>query len=88
MAVRKIKIEINHVGVGALLKSREVGADIYGRGERVLAAMPKGDGEEWAINNAVGHDRVYSLIATKNFKAKETASSEPHRAISALNAGR
>lgn len=82
------KIRMNSKTVGDLLKSASVQADIAGRARRIEAAMPTGNGEEWATSAFVGHDRAQAMVRTTNTPARKTAARKPAEVIGALGAGR
>ncbi|AUG84807.1 hypothetical protein PBI_DISMAS_10 [Microbacterium phage Dismas] len=70
------KIRVNSEGLIALLKSPEVQADLRARGERIQAALPDDDGQEWQLNEFLGHDRAQVVVRTGNYAARRSAAED------------
>lgn len=83
----KTSIRVNPAGIVALLKSPEVHADLFERGERIQNALPTSKGEEWALTGFLGYDRAQVVVRTANVAAQRTAAEEM-ALIRALDAGR
>jgi len=81
------KLRINSAGVVAILKDPKVAADLTNRAERIEAALPTDNGEEWKVNSFMGHDRAQATVRTGNVQAR-LASAEDNALIRALDAGR
>lgn len=84
---KKTTIKMNRAGIVQLLKSQEVHADLFERGERILNALPDGKGEEWSLTGFLGYDRAQVVVRTANDAARRTAA-EDMALIKALDAGR
>lgn len=78
-----VRIEMNRAGVGALLKSAEVQADLKRRAEAIAQAA--GDGMD--VDVRVGKTRARASVRTGTFEARR-AEARDKALTSALDAGR
>jgi len=79
--VSKVRVKLS--GVPALLKSREVQADLLRRGRAIAVAA--GPGHE--VEVSVGRSRARCGVWTDTFDAKLDEAKSP-RLVAAMNAGR
>lgn len=79
----KVKLEMNSQGVGELLKSAEVQAELKRRADRIAAAA--GPGHE--VDVRVGRTRARASVVTATREARK-AEAESRRLTSSLDAGR
>lgn len=87
MAGALSKLRMNSEGAIAVLKDVGVLTDLGERAERILAALPDENGEEWQINTFMGADRGQVVVRTGN-QAARRAAAEDNALIKALDRGR
>lgn len=78
-----VRIKLNRKGVGELLKSPEVQADLKARAERIAA----GAGEGFVADSEVGKVRARAAVYTETQEAMK-AESERKALTRAIDAGR
>ena len=78
-----VKIVLNRKGIGALLKSPEVQADLNARADRIARAA----GEGHTVESTVGPQRARAAVITTTFDAMR-AEAENRNLTRAIDAGR
>ena len=77
-----ILVQLNRKGVGDLLKSAEVQADLLRRAEAIAAAAGPG----YVADAAIGHDRAYAIARTGDIESQREEATN-HALLRALHAG-
>lgn len=79
------RIRLNRRGVGQLLKSPEVAADLGARGQRIAEAA--GGGDDYEVESTIGRTRARTTVRTAT-PAAMVREGRDHRLARALDAGR
>lgn len=82
-----VRIELNRAGVGELLKSSEVRADLARRASAIAAAAAAAGGGTFGHEASVGKSRARAAVWTEDVEAMLAEAN--HRALTrAIDAGR
>lgn len=76
------KLRLNSSGIGALLKSGAVSADMARRAAGMKSRLSNEGGAEWVTRSGFSKDRAWSMVVARNQAAREAAANGAlHRAI-------